>query len=108
MRVAAHADTVPVAAPFRDRNGNLCSQIELKKGDIISVPIQAINKARSEWGDDAAEFRPERWLEEEEGFHGSGRGRGVQGLWGGILTFLNGNIVNGNRSCIGYRFALNE
>ena len=105
MRVAAHDGIVPVSHPFRDRNGALCSQIRLNKGDIITVPLQAMHKAQSSWGGDADEFRPERWLEDKGPV---GLEKGLQGLWGGILAFGPGNIVNGNRSCIGYRFALNE
>ncbi|PIL23484.1 cytochrome P450 [Ganoderma sinense ZZ0214-1] len=104
MRVATSDDAIPVAAPFVDRRGRTCTEIRVRKGDIISVPIQAMNKGRDAWGEDADVFRPERWEEKE----GSGRGKHVQGLWGSMLTFGGGNPVNGNRSCIGYRFALSD
>ncbi|KAI0739010.1 cytochrome P450 [Daedaleopsis nitida] len=108
MRVATADDVVPVAAPFVDRRGRTCSAIRLRCGDIISVPIQALNKSAREWGADADVFRPERWLEGQKREKTDGRRRGVQGLWGNMLTFGGGNPVNGNRSCIGYRFALSE
>ena len=114
MRVATADDAIPVAAPFVDRRGRTCTEIRVRKGDIISVPIQAMNKGRDAWGEDADVFRPERWEEirrrEEAGEKGEkeGRGKQVQGLWGSMLTFGGGNPVNGNRSCIGYRFALSE
>lgn len=107
MRVAAHTDSIPVSAPFYDKLGRLCDHIMMNKGDIITVPLQEIQKARAVWGEDADEFRPERWAEGRARSEEGGP-RGVQGLWGGILTFGSGNVVNGNRSCIGYRFALNE
>ncbi|RPD75520.1 cytochrome P450 [Lentinus tigrinus ALCF2SS1-7] len=120
MRMATADDVIPVAAPFVDRRGRTCTEIRVRRGDIISVPIQALNKGTGEWGPDAEAFRPERWLEEEEdgdgdgdegekgGKGGKGEGRRVQGLWGNMLTFGGGTPVNGNRSCIGYRFALSE
>ena len=120
MRVATQDDVIPVAAPYTDRRGRTCREIRVRKGDIISVPIQAMNKGRDAWGEDAEEFRPERWeemdcrLREEQGDEKGerrekeGKGRHVQGLWGNMLTFGGGKPVNGNRSCIGYRFALSE
>ncbi|RPD61233.1 cytochrome P450 [Lentinus tigrinus ALCF2SS1-6] len=122
MRMATADDVIPVAAPFVDRRGRTCTEIRVRRGDIISVPIQALNKGTGEWGPDAEAFRPERWLEEgedgdgdesEKGGKGKGEGEGegrrrVQGLWGNMLTFGGGTPVNGNRSCIGYRFALSE
>ena len=113
MRIAKKADVVPVSTPYRDRAGQVRNSIVLNVGDIVTVPIQAIHKAGTEWGEDAEEFRPERWVDGGRGQGEKGQGeaavrRAIQGLWGGILTFGNGNIVDGNRSCIGYRFALNE
>lgn len=124
MRVAGKDDVVPVARPFVDRRGRACDAIHVRKGDIVTVPLQAMNKSREVWGEDAEVFRPERWLEggeaeEEDGedgarWEGTGRpGRGQKragppGLWGNMLTFLNGNPLNGNRACIGFRFAINE
>jgi cytochrome P450 len=55
------------------------------------------------WGPDADLFVPERWL--------SGPPKDVEaipGLWSHILTFGNNNFLNGNRSCIGWKFALLE
>ncbi len=113
MRMATADDVIPVAAPFVDRRGRTCTEIRVRKGDIISVPIQALNKNTADWGADAEVFRPERWVDGEVGENGEkeaeGEGRRrVQGLWGNMLTFGGGTPVNGNRSCIGYRFALSE
>lgn len=111
MRVVTADGAIPVAAPFVDRRGRTCTEIRVCKGDIISVPIQAMNKGQDAWGSDADVFRPERWEElrgREEAGEKEGKVKNVQGLWGSMLTFGGGNPVNGNRSCIGYRFALSE
>ncbi|KAH9922636.1 cytochrome P450 [Fomitopsis serialis] len=129
MRVVGVDDVVPVSRPFFDRHGRTCDAIRMRKGDMITVSIQAMNKSREVWGEDAEVFRPERWLlagekgedrsdDEDEGEDEKvrregkpGRGQkkaGAPGLWGNMLTFGNGNPVNGNRACIGFRFAINE
>ncbi|KAI0313701.1 cytochrome P450 [Amylostereum chailletii] len=76
--------------------------VRLRRGDIISIPIQAVNRDPAVWGDGAREFRPSRWLDPPTAM-GS-----VSGLYPHTLTFLNGSPINGNRACIGYRFALAE
>ncbi|KAF7299325.1 Cytochrome P450 [Mycena indigotica] len=124
MRVAARDDVIPLSAspsdadagglglpPARDRAGNVLSCIRVRRGDIITVPIQAVNKSRAIWGPDAGEFDPERWADgpgTAGGKEADGRRR-VPGLWAHTLTFLNGNGgAEGNRACIGWRYALAE
>jgi len=85
------------------------SHVYLAHGDIITIPIQAVNRSRDIWGDDASEFRPERWASPIPE-----SARAIQGLYAHTLTFLNGTGSTtaptglGNRSCIGWRFALTE
>jgi cytochrome P450 len=88
-----------------EENGqwDLQSGIYIRHGDIINIPIQAVNRATDLWGTDARVFRPERWASLPPAVCA------VQGLYAHTLTFLNGNGgAAGNRSCIGYRFALAE
>lgn len=82
---------------------NLQCGIHLRRGDIITIPIQTVNRATEFWGADAREFRPERWADLPPAVNA------IPGLYAHTLTFLNGNGgAAGNRSCIGYRFALAE
>ena len=86
----------------------------------MMIPILAMNRNKSIWGEDAKEFRyafnsylallpytfhfiqlllsrPERWESTPEA------ASSIPGVWGNMLTFLGGP-----RACIGYRFTLVE
>ncbi|KAI0061590.1 cytochrome P450 [Artomyces pyxidatus] len=76
--------------------------VRLRRGDIVTIPIQAVNRDPEVWGADAREFRPDRWDAPPAA------AADVPGLYAHILTFLNGSPVSGNRACIGYKFALTE
>lgn len=111
MRVASHDDVIPLSPHnlVRDKNGEWKNGITIRKGDIITVPISEINRCEDLWGERGREFWVGRWECDEGGMVGGKRVKGiVPGLWGGLMTFLNGNPINGLRACIGYRFALNE
>ena len=93
----------PTDQAKEDDRWNLQSGIHLRHGDIITIPIQTVNRATDFWGTDASEFRPERWADLPPAVSS------IPGLYAHTLTFLNGNGGgSGNRSCIGYRFALTE
>jgi len=97
MRAAGKDDVIPLSAPIYDRKGRAMSEIRIKKGDVITIPIAPINQLKSLWGPDAHEFRPERWDQVP------GAVSSIPGIYSNLLTFLGGP-----RNCIGYRFALAE
>lgn len=90
-------DILPLRNPVIDCKGEVHHTIRVRKGQIMMVPIIAVNRDKSIWGEDADEFRPERWESISEA------SSEVPGVWGNMLTFLGGP-----RACIGYRFALIE
>ncbi|KDR81931.1 hypothetical protein GALMADRAFT_135320 [Galerina marginata CBS 339.88] len=97
MRVATRDDVLPLEKPIRDKYGNLLDSIRIRKGQSLFIPILALNRAKSIWGEDASEFKPERWEKIPEAV-GS-----IPGIWGNMMTFLGGP-----HACIGYRFSLVE
>ncbi|KAF9235961.1 cytochrome P450 [Melanogaster broomeanus] len=95
VRVAMKDDVIPLEQPFTDKSGVLHHGIRIRKGDLVLIPILAMNTSEELWGDDAHEFKPERWDNIPEAISR------IPGLWSHLLTFFGGP-----RSCIGYRFAL--
>ncbi|KAF8144317.1 cytochrome P450 [Mycena galopus ATCC 62051] len=96
-RMAFHDDVLPLSEPVTDTNGKVHDTLPMRKGEMVFIPIVALNRDVGIWGPDAAEFIPERW---EVPIPGASA---VPGIWGHMLTFLAGP-----RSCIGFRFALTE
>ena len=58
-------DTVlPLMFPIRSRNGKSeIRELPLKKNTRIILSIIGPNRDKAVWGDDADEFKPERWLD---------------------------------------------
>ncbi|KIJ33556.1 hypothetical protein M422DRAFT_264483 [Sphaerobolus stellatus SS14] len=97
VRVATQDDVIPLSKPFTDKKGHLRHEIVVKKGDRMFIPIICANQNVDVWGEDALEFKPERWLNLTD------KVNDIPGVVPGILSF-----IAGPRSCIGYRFALVE
>nr|BAL05140.1 cytochrome P450 [Phanerodontia chrysosporium] len=96
-REAMADDVIPLGTPTVDRYGRTIDHINIKKGDLVFVPILAINRSKEIWGEDVDEFKPERFENVPEA------ASTVPGVWGNVLSFLGGP-----RACIGYRFSLVE
>ena len=56
-RVATRDDVLPVSQPYTDRDGNVCTEIPIAKGDRILIPIIALHTSKEIWGEDALEFK---------------------------------------------------
>ncbi|KAF8331814.1 cytochrome P450 [Amanita rubescens] len=96
-RVATADDIIPLEIPVKDEEGNIQEYIRIKKGRIVSIPLLAMNRAVSIWGEDAAEFKPERWESIPQAVHR------IPSVWGNQLTFLGGP-----HACIGFKFSVVE
>ncbi|TFK49501.1 cytochrome P450 [Heliocybe sulcata] len=99
VRVAGRDDIIPLNRAFVDTKGREQTTVTVSKGDIIDIPIVPINRSKEIWGEDAHEFKPERWIDHKI----PEAAMSVPGIWGHLLSFLGGP-----RACIGYRFALVE
>ncbi|KAJ3838895.1 cytochrome P450 [Lentinula raphanica] len=100
LRVAMKDDFIPLGTPYTDKNGEVHNSIQVSKGDTLSVPILAVNRSKEIWGEDAREFKPERWMTPGGVPNAAST---IPGVWGNMLSFLGGA-----HACIGYRFSLVE
>ncbi|KAJ7343735.1 cytochrome P450 [Mycena albidolilacea] len=97
QRMAMEEDALPLSTPYIDKEGKAHHSLPIPKGQMIHIPILAINTDKELWGEDAAEFKPERWekLPDSVG--------AIPGVWANLLTFFAGP-----HNCIGFRFSLAE
>ena len=89
-------DILPLAVPVKGNDGEMITHIPIKAGQAVYIPIAAVNRLDSLWGDGDA-FRPERWLESESG-KGLPDSSHLPGGWSGLTTF-----GVGPRRCIAFR-----
>ncbi|KAG1734688.1 cytochrome P450 [Suillus paluster] len=119
-RQVRKATTLPLQFPVRSSSGAEVSAIAVPEKSFVIISILAANRNRTIWGDDANEWKPERWLSSsgrknapgtDDPFDGAevlpskpsiGVKDGVRypGVYSNMMTFLGGN-----RSCIGFKFA---
>ncbi|KAI1460397.1 cytochrome P450 [Annulohypoxylon moriforme] len=90
--------SIPVTIRVAARDTSLAGQ-SIPKGTEILISPWIINRSREFWGTNAAEFRPERWIEKD------GRPNNTGGATSNyeFLSFLHGP-----RACIGQTFARAE
>ncbi|KAK7051716.1 cytochrome P450 [Favolaschia claudopus] len=97
QRIAVADDVLPLSKPYIDKDGKSHDSLAIAKGQMIHIPILAINTDPEIWGDDAAQFKPERWENLPESVSV------VPGVWANLFTFFAGP-----HNCIGFRFSLAE
>ncbi|KAJ7695885.1 cytochrome P450 [Mycena olivaceomarginata] len=97
QRMAVEDDILPLSKPYMDKDGISHDSLTIPKGQIIHIPILAINTDREIWGQDATEFKPERWEKIPQSVSD------IPGVWANLFTFFAGP-----HNCIGFRFSLVE
>ncbi|KAF8491338.1 cytochrome P450 [Russula emetica] len=96
-RIAMHDVEIPLQKPFTDKQGVLRGTVRVSKGDLVVIPIRLLNRSTEVWGEDANEFRPERWDDTPDAVNG------LPSVYGHLMTF-----IAGTHACIGYRFSVTE
>ncbi|KAJ6556256.1 cytochrome P450 [Mycena capillaripes] len=88
QRVAIRDSVIPLMDGIKTTNGELISEILIRKGQIVMLGVAAYHRLESRWGTDALEFKPARWL---YGYKGE-----AVGPYANPLSFLGGP-----RTCLG-------
>uniref|UniRef100_P9WEI2 Cytochrome P450 monooxygenase claW n=1 Tax=Ampulloclitocybe clavipes TaxID=56467 RepID=CLAW_AMPCV len=99
IRVAANDDVIPLGTPLQTASGNIVDRISIGKGTTVSIPTRCMNRLTGLWGDNAKEFVPDRWLNDEKDLLKANEIQGYRHL----LTF-----IDGPRTCLGKGFAIAE
>ncbi|KAI0076682.1 cytochrome P450 [Panus rudis PR-1116 ss-1] len=97
VRQAKQDASLPLSFPVTGVDGTIYTTIPIRKNTPISVGIWHLNLSPAIWGEDAEEFKPERWLSPLPETVTEAR---IPGVYSHLLTF-NG----GTRACIGFKFA---
>ncbi|KAI0828299.1 cytochrome P450 [Trametes gibbosa] len=97
IRAAQRDDVIPTSEPVVDRDGRVLHGIRIGRGNRVIISVLALNRSSAIWGEDALEFRPERWDNPPEG------ASNIPGVWGNSLAFSGGV-----HACIGFRFSVVE
>jgi cytochrome P450 len=95
-------------APMTLRIANCDTSIQgrfVPKGTQIMIVPWAINKSKSLWGEDALEFKPERWLPKSDG---DSKSAAASSGGGATSNYAFMTFLHGPRSCIGQAFAKAE
>ncbi|KAI0775295.1 cytochrome P450 [Trametes elegans] len=94
----AHRDTiVPLSEPIRGVDGGTITEVAVPKGTFLILGLQACNTNKALWGEDAYEWKPERWLQPLPRAVEEAR---ISGIYANLMTFGAGTY-----SCIGFKFS---
>ncbi|TDL20266.1 cytochrome P450 [Rickenella mellea] len=94
-RIARRDMILPLGEPAIATDGvTKIHALHITKGTSIITAFGAVNRSKTIWGDDAYEWKPERWLSNTLPV------KRVPGVYSSLLTFSAGP-----RACIGFKFA---
>ncbi|TCD64103.1 cytochrome P450-dit2 [Steccherinum ochraceum] len=96
-RQANQTTSLPLSQPIRGNDGTTMNEITVPKGTMTIIGIRSSNRNKALWGEDALEWKPERWLSPLPDAVIDAR---IPGVYSNLMTFFGGG-----RSCIGFKFS---
>jgi cytochrome P450 len=91
---------LPLGSPVVSTTGKVITELHLKNNTNVVLGLGVANRDVSIWGEDADEWKPERWIGRSPDEVSKER---LPGVYSGMMTFLGGG-----RACIGFKFSLLE
>jgi len=62
QRRSTQDSVLPLSMPARGRDGSTITEISVPEDTQITVSVLSLNRNKALWGEDAYEWKPERWL----------------------------------------------
>ncbi|KAF9238636.1 cytochrome P450 [Melanogaster broomeanus] len=97
QRTARQDVLLPFSTPIKGINGAEIHDIMVPKGTNVIISILAANRNREIWGEDALEWKPDRWLKP---LPLSVTEAHIPGVYSHLMTFSGGG-----RACLGFKFS---
>ncbi|TFY56716.1 hypothetical protein EVJ58_g7467 [Rhodofomes roseus] len=97
FRVAGQDAVLPLSEPVHTTDGKTMDAIPVTKGSQYLVGFIGCNMSKGLWGEDALEWKPERWLAP---LPATVIGSRIPGVYSNLMTFSGGK-----RACIGFKFS---
>ncbi|KAI0063640.1 cytochrome P450 [Artomyces pyxidatus] len=97
LRVAAEDDVIPTSTPVMGKDGIARYNFSIRKGTFVYLPMEGMNLDKEMWGEDAWQFKPDRWDHLPEAV------ASLPGVYSNLSTFSAGP-----RACLGHRVSLIE
>ncbi|KAH9857416.1 cytochrome P450 [Lenzites betulinus] len=88
---------LPLSEPIIGVDGSKISEILVPKDTTVIVGVLSSNRNKAIWGEDALDWKPERWL---NALPESVTEAKIPGIYSNLMTFLGGG-----RACIGFKFS---
>ncbi|KAM5543449.1 hypothetical protein V8D89_002700 [Ganoderma adspersum] len=88
---------LPLSEPVRGLDGTMMSEIPIPKDTTVFVGVYTSNTRKALWGEDAYEWKPERWLSRLPDALLDAK---IPGVYSNLMTFWGGG-----RACIGFKFS---
>ncbi|EIW61094.1 cytochrome P450 [Trametes versicolor FP-101664 SS1] len=88
---------LPLSEPITGIDGSKINEIHVPKDTTVVVGVLSSNRNKAIWGEDALEWKPERWLDQ---LPESVTEAKIPGIYSNLMTFLGGG-----RACIGFKFS---